>query len=565
MTPPPRKKPKPRPAPTPEPVFFNRPAGIDLGTHKTIRIAVSGDVALNRLETALIDTPDFQRLRRIRQLGATDLIYPSAVHTRFEHSLGVLAMTGEMIRAIRDGIGADEDEREIDPEREQLARLVALLHDIGHVPFGHTLEDEFRLFPRHDEDAERMDRFLGESSPIGRLVVGSLGRDLHRRLLTLLRADGKSVESLGEDAFIYDLVNNTVCADLLDYLRRDCYFCNITLDLDYRFLRYMTLRREGRARRAVVRLWKEGQPAPRRDVISELIRLLDNRYLMSERVYYHHAKLTVGAMIAGATQRAVMAGELRKTDLYDLGDETLLDRLVRSDDPAAARLARAVRDRKLWKLAHARTQLSVSAEQQRSRDLDVMRGIMETWWRDPVGRARREDRAAALLGLERGDMLVHCPSSKMSMKLAETRTLWNGQVRALKDLAEDPLIGAKLGAILKSHENLWGMRAFVHPDVPRDRDLLASAMDYMFSFEPARADRFERVFCRGVVDERAAADGLAAALPHAEYERLADLAAARLIEEQTATQTSEDVGRIIASTFAPALAAGEKSKKPKMA
>src|SRR4051794_7405207 len=74
---------------------------IDLQTHKTIRIAVSGDVPMTRLETRIIDTAPFQRLRAIKQLSTASLVYPTAMHTRFDHSLGTLAMALEMLGAIR--------------------------------------------------------------------------------------------------------------------------------------------------------------------------------------------------------------------------------------------------------------------------------------------------------------------------------------------------------------------------------------------------------------------------------------------------------------------------------
>jgi HD superfamily phosphohydrolase len=296
-----------------------------LKTFKTIRIAVSGDVALNKIEMDIIDTMDFQRLRAIKALGSTYLVYPTAVHTRFDHSLGTLSMACEMMRAIRENKHNAPEEREITVEQEIIIRLLALLHDIGHVPFGHTIEDEFCIFERHDKDPARIERFLGKDSPIGKKLRESIGHELYERFRKIYDVKKEQQDDLGEDLFAYDLVNNTVCADLLDYLRRDCYFCNVVLDMDYRFLKFLYIRPEGRVKRLVVRLWKEGKPSPRRDLLNELIRLLDNRYLLGERVYFHHAKLVTGAMIAGAVQREKMEGTLKKEMLFEMGDETLLE------------------------------------------------------------------------------------------------------------------------------------------------------------------------------------------------------------------------------------------------
>ena len=397
-----------------QPVFPALARGVDLTIHKTIRLAVSGDVGLTRLETRLVDTADFQRLRAIRQLGTACWVYPTALHTRFDHSLGTLAVAVRMIDAIRTHPSAPLEERDIGPDHEQLARLYALLHDITHVPFGHTIEDESCIFPRHDKDPARLERLLGEGSALGRIVIEHAGRDNHQRLLALM-----GIGTLApDDAFIADLVSETICADLLDYLRRDAFFCNISIETDDRFFRHLGLvRHEGR-RRLFIRLWKEGKQTPRRDVLNELIRLLDNRYLMAERVYYHHAKLVTGAMLAGAVARAHLSGELSADDLLGLGDDVLLWRLRAARDPAAARLAARLHARALWKPLYERGGAWLRAEQQAVRRLDVADDLMARFHRDAAGRTAAEDRLAALAGLDPGDLLIHCPHLDMAMKFA---------------------------------------------------------------------------------------------------------------------------------------------------
>ncbi len=301
---------------------------IDLSPYKSIRLAVSGDVALNRLEVSLVDTTDFQRLRAIKQLGTCSYVYPTALHTRFDHSLGTQAMACRMLQSIM-------QKQSIPAEQVQLVRVFALLHDIFHIPFGHTLEDEFCIFPRHDENTTRIDRFVGEESAIGRKIIKAMGRDWHARLYGLFLG-GREVQP--DDYFILDLVTNTICADLLDYLQRDAFFCNISMDSDYRFLRHLDIVKHEGFSRLAIRLWKEGTSAPRRDVLNELIRLLDNRYLLGERVYFHHAKLVAGAMIAGAVARAKADGEINEDQLIEFGDETLIHHLRKSSCQPAAHL-----------------------------------------------------------------------------------------------------------------------------------------------------------------------------------------------------------------------------------
>lgn len=522
---------------------------IDLQTTKTLRIAVSGDVPLTRLETRVIDTAPFQRLRAIKQLGAASLVFPTAVHTRFDHSLGTLAMTQEMLRAIRENPLSAPEEREVSPEQELLARLFALLHDVTHIPFGHILEDEFRIFPRHDRDEARLDYFLGAGSRIGSILMDALGGDLYARLLRLFHVRRDNQAQLGEDLFIHDLVNDTLCADLLDYIRRDCFFCNIQLDTDYRFLKSLHLRREGGVRHAVIRLWKEGKSAPRRDTLNELIRLLDNRYLLGERVYFHHAKLVTGAMVAGAVARAVRAGELTQEDFYELGDETLLERLRRSAQPAAARLASALSERKLWKGVYERTPRDLDAEQERLRDLDVWDVVRRQWHGDAPFRMAQENRAAALLGLEEGDLLVHCPAPGMQGKFADMKVYWNGSLRSLRECTDDPLVGPKLALILKSHETLWAMRVLVSPDRLDRKEAIVAACEGLLTQDPAQRQWHEQRLLREAVREAAREAGLEAGLMHGEYEEKLGRAITALSEAEGKIQDREEVTRIVQETF----------------
>src|SRR5215471_12079141 len=116
-----------------------------MSKRKLIRDAVHGDIEMSQLEVELIDTPEFQRLRGIKQLGTAYLVFPSAVHTRFEHSLGTSWMAHRILQSVqRNGHVPADDETTI--------RVASLLHDITHIPFGHTLEDERRVLPRHDKD-----------------------------------------------------------------------------------------------------------------------------------------------------------------------------------------------------------------------------------------------------------------------------------------------------------------------------------------------------------------------------------------------------------------------------
>src|SRR2546430_9012567 len=144
----------------------------------------------------LMDTPEFQRLRGIKQLGTAYLVFPSAVHTRFEHSLGTSWMAHRILQSVRRNYTVSDDDA-------RLIRVAALLHDITHIPFGHTLEDERRVLPRHDKDEERVDYFFRVSS-----VARILKREgLQDTVIGILK---------GEETYRSDIVGGAISAELLD-------------------------------------------------------------------------------------------------------------------------------------------------------------------------------------------------------------------------------------------------------------------------------------------------------------------------------------------------------------
>ena len=147
-----------------------------------IRDAIHGYLELNDEEKQLIDSPQVQRLRRVRQLGLSSLVYPSATHTRFQHSLGVMHLAGEFA-----------DSLELDEKRTRELRIAGLLHDSGHGPFSHAsefvaekqglshedlscrkvdeLEDKFSV------DAERVKKIIRGELEIGQAVAGDIDAD----------------------------------------------------------------------------------------------------------------------------------------------------------------------------------------------------------------------------------------------------------------------------------------------------------------------------------------------------------------------------------------------------
>lgn len=497
--------------------------------HKTIRIAVSGDVYVTRVEKDIIDTPDFQRLRGIRQLGNVQHVYPTALHTRFDHSLGTLCMADRMIQAIKNNMHSEADERKIDTKQEILARLYALLHDLTHVPFGHTIENELGLLTEHDHNPTRILHFLGPGSDIWRIITNlgdelyhktgnelynTLGNELYNRFMAIYIWDEKKsfAKRVGEneawdelqdwkiikseDAFIHDLVSNTVCADLLDYIARDNYFCNLGGSMEYRFINFLYLSTDSDDRRHVfVRLWKKGKNIPRRDTLTDLARLLEARYLLAERAYFHHAKIISGCMLGRALQDMMIAGHLKEEDLYEHTDDTLIRAMTKSDVAATtARLAKALTERKLYYIAKVYEWEDFEALQAHDHRGD-QEAKVKSQFIDPNARWKLENTIAEEIGADPGDVLIYAPPRPMNSKAAEMRVEWKGQAKRLRDI-DDPIMQPRLKQIIDSHEMLWKLYIFANHSLtaPQKRLLLRACEIHFVCPNDTRTEKVQEYY-----------------------------------------------------------------------
>ena len=392
-------------------------------SRKLIRDAVHGDIEMGSLEVELMDTPEFQRLRGIKQLGTAYLVFPSAVHTRFEHSLGTSWMAHRIVEAVR-------RTREISKDEELLVRVAALLHDITHIPFGHTLEDERRVLPRHDKDDFRLTYFLGESR-VGRILEREGIQD---KIAGILK---------GQDDFMSDIASGAISADLLDYLCRDTYFCGLAQNYDARVFETFVVERN----RLVMNLEKNGML--RRDALSELVNLLRIRYTLSERVYFHHTKIASGAMISKAVELALREG-LRPEQLRVLKDETLFLILAErfGKEPAIGYLIDKLVARQLYKACFVLTSEIGEARQQ---------DIVHRFHDDLAERDEAERAIALAVGIEPRQVIVYCPSIGMSLPEAEVPVrLEGGRLAPLSGSNND-----EIRILKEKHRALWKFFVFV--------------------------------------------------------------------------------------------------------
>jgi serine/threonine protein kinase len=195
-----------------------------------LRDPIHGDIRLTTEEYGILLTPEMQRLRSIRQLGLTNMVYPGAEHSRLSHVVGCVARVEQMLSTIeqRDGI-------RLDPDLRAASRLFALVHDVTHIPFGHTLEDELGLFARHDENGPRAQRLLfSDGSDLGR----NLGKsEVGRAVLPRIVAEDRTAPH----PLFVDLVADVTGADVLDYIARDALFCGLDERIDSAIFRQLRL------------------------------------------------------------------------------------------------------------------------------------------------------------------------------------------------------------------------------------------------------------------------------------------------------------------------------------
>jgi hypothetical protein len=358
------------------------------------------DVRLREAEIAVTQTRTFQRLFFLKQLGLAYLVYPAASHTRGAHSIECLNQAVKILAALP---------REAKPstEEEDAVRMAALLHDIGHVPFSHTLEDEHAILPKHD----RGDRF---SKVLDRLHE-ELGSEAAKRAVDAARPILNAlceIPGFTQD-WKSDLIGGTVCADLLAYITTDAAWTGIEKRPGYyRIYDYFEIRDE----RLCIRLTKGGL---RNYIVSSVMDLLDMRYALTERVFFHHAKCVASAMLA----RAAMLCKLEdKDELTTFGDERFLDYLgaLGAKNKGGEHLIDCLRSRRLYKRI-----FKIGREAREGWDFGRGEGDFCSEWRNPDKVGDRLRSIEHMHKLPLGTLVLWCPDWRKMRKLVDAHVVWH--------------------------------------------------------------------------------------------------------------------------------------------
>lgn len=388
---------------------------------KSIRDPLYGFIDLSETETRIIDTPVFRRLLGIKQLSHAYLVYPTAIHTRFEHSLGVTYLADLVSKQLS-----------FDDEVREIVRLAALLHDVGHGPFSHLFEEVMEHVNGKKIDHDKISMMLIREDPDISSILGDKGEKIIH-ILDHRPAPGLDAEI---SSLATDVVSSPLDVDKMDYLRRDSYHIGVAygqFDLP----------------RIIHTLTHTGDPAEQKICVDskgkdsiESYRL--GRYLMHAQVYKHHTRLIGDQMFLQALDLAVneegvipKEALLTDTDLSKphkkfldfytgLDDRGLYDYILRKGESKASKILRRIQRRDLLKR---------TGEYLLDKDID------NAQVRDRMSRLSGEDmrqmayEIASDAGLDRHDVIVHSSAVPVNLYEGEIMIMWKGVPRKLDEFS----------------------------------------------------------------------------------------------------------------------------------
>lgn len=248
---------------------------------KLIRDSVHGNLYLDEFEIKLVDKPQMQRLRRIKQLGFTYLVYPGANHSRFEHSIGTLHIASQIADTV-----------ELDDTEKKMVRSAALLHDVGHGPFSHVSEGVL------DSPHEYLTSRLIKESNLSNILSESFDPN---EIIDIINGKGP----LGQ------IISGELDADRMDYLIRDSHYTGVaygTIDTG-RLIHSMKLEDN-------LIIEAKGIQAAESALIA--------RYLMYPSVYQHHTTRIINSMFRRCMKWLFEAGTVDPKTIYQYDDSDIV-------------------------------------------------------------------------------------------------------------------------------------------------------------------------------------------------------------------------------------------------
>ena len=275
------------------------------------RDPIYGFINLSDAEKKIVDTPIFQRLRRIHQLALEKYVFPGAEHSRFGHSLGVLHAATRLFestlsKALEEMKFSNEEKEDFVGKLTvsiKMLRFCALLHDIGHLPFSHALETE--LLPKGVKH-EHIGAYIIEQHPVISKILTEEDIDPSRIAALLV---SKKEEIRFEDSFVKMFISGDLDADRADYLLRDSYYCGVKYGV-YDFERYLSS--------MLVKSIEDLKLEIKSDDVPIVEEFLMARYQYNIQVIYHRTRV----MYNIALGEFIKADKEKRGKFYRLFDDT---------------------------------------------------------------------------------------------------------------------------------------------------------------------------------------------------------------------------------------------------
>lgn len=388
---------------------------------EVIRDPLWNNIRVDSLALGVLDSEPLQRLRYVRQLGHAFLVYPGATHTRFEHALGAYHLARRTLGLLDERDALDD----IPADEITLVPLAALLHDIGHYPFSHGLEEAG--LPSHEELARE---HLQHPELVAALAAADIP-DIADRVFALIR--GASAGAL------QGLISGSLDLDKIEYLTRDARMCGVpygTVDVD-RLIHSIALVTTPDGRRGV---------GVREKGVAALESLLFAKYQMYRNVYWHHAVRSATAMFKRLVRTALASRELDAAWIAHTTDEALMEALHRLH--GRSELAQRLRRRRLYK----------RAIDLRAAEVPRNTGAWIAGRPDLVERV--EDRLATELDLPPAGVLLDFPAKPEMLAVDLPLVTRAGTVVQLTDDADDGRLGLRRIAE-ELHTSARRLRVFV--------------------------------------------------------------------------------------------------------
>lgn len=257
---------------------------------KAIRDCIHGDIFLSNKFLKIVDTSEFQRLRRIRQLAIVNLLFPCAEHTRFSHCLGTFHIMGRIIEYFEKEF--ENINMTIDSRDKEVALAAALLHDIGHGPFSHTFE-EICSHKGMNHELWTIRIITDRSTNLNKVLVENFDKDFPNDVATLIDKSSykQNYSDKGIDlSFVLSsLVSSQIDADRMDYILRDAIYTGVSygkIDIS-RIIKSMTIKKN--EDKYTLCVYEKYLP----DIESYLL----SRYQMHKGVYNHSFKCEMEGVI----------------------------------------------------------------------------------------------------------------------------------------------------------------------------------------------------------------------------------------------------------------------------